>query len=107
MELLNKIELLNKLKDKYNDNWPSEIAEGFQTAVDMIDEQPTVEALPIEWLCDYAVIIADNNYEQAKFIFRLIENYNSELNEDKDKVAIDNLMRLKENWKRNNETCGQ
>lgn len=64
----------------------------------IIDSVPTVEAIPIKWLCDYAVIIAENNYEQAKFIFRLIENYKSELNEDKDKVAIDNLKWMKENW---------
>lgn len=60
-------------------------------------------AIPIKWLCDYAVIIAENNYEQAKFIFRLIENYKSELNEDKDKVAIDNLKRMKENWLKTKE----
>lgn len=36
MEWLNRIELLNKLEDKYNDNWPSEIAEGFQMAIDVI-----------------------------------------------------------------------
>ena len=58
----------------------------------------SADSIPIKWLCDYATIIAENNYEQAKFIFRLIENYKSELNDDKDKVAIDNLMRLKENW---------
>lgn len=58
----------------------------------------SADSIPIKWLCDYAVIIAENNYEQAKFIFRLIENYKSELNEDKDKAAIDNLKRMKENW---------
>lgn len=63
-----------------------------------ISQLPTVEAIPIKWLCDYAVIITENNYEQAKFIFRLIENYKSELNEDKDKAATDNLKRMKENW---------
>ena len=50
MELLNKIELLNKLKDKYNDNWSSEIAEGFQIAVDIVNDTPTVEVIPIEWI---------------------------------------------------------
>lgn len=62
-----------------------------------------VEAIPIKWLCDYAVIIAENNYEQARFIFRLIENYKCELNEDKDKAAIDSLKRMKENWGKEHE----
>lgn len=63
----------------------------------------SADSIPIKWLCDYAVVIAENNYEQAKFIFRLIENYECELNEDKDKAAIDNLMRLKENWLKTRE----
>lgn len=58
----------------------------------------SADSIPIKWLCDYAVIIAENNYEQAKFIFRLIETYKRELNGDKDKAAIDNLKRIKENW---------
>lgn len=63
----------------------------------------SADSIPIKWLCDYAVIIAENNYEQAKFIFRLIENYKCELNEDKDKAATENLKRLKENWLKTKE----
>ena len=47
MKSLNKIELLNKLKDKYNDNWPPEIAEGFQKAVDIVEDTPTVDAVEV------------------------------------------------------------
>lgn len=89
------------MKEMYKDNagnWR------YGTKGEELGVSYSADSIPIKWLCDYAVIIAENNYEQAKFIFRLIETYESELNEDKDKAAIDNLKRLKENWKRDHET---
>lgn len=58
MELVNKMELLKQLADKLNNShWYSETEEGFEAAMSMLEEAPTVDAIPIEWIENFT-----NNY---------------------------------------------
>lgn len=46
MELVNKMELLKQLADKLNNSqWYSETEEGFEAAMSMLENTPTVEAI--------------------------------------------------------------
>lgn len=51
MELVNKMELLKQLADKLNNShWYSETEEGFEAAMSMLEDAPTVDAIPVEWI---------------------------------------------------------
>lgn len=57
MKLVNKMELLKQLADKLNNSqWYSETEEGFEAAMSMLEDAPTVEAIPIEWIRHYKSI---------------------------------------------------
>lgn len=55
---------VDKIKSKYNDNWPSEIAEGFQIAIDAIEDAPIADAVPIEWIKKFNSIKCSETVEE-------------------------------------------
>ena len=81
---------VDKIKSKYNDNWPSEIAEGFQIAIDAIEDAPTVDAIPIKWLENYIALLIigshsdhepeleEENKKKAQVIREMLEEWRKE-----------------------------
>lgn len=78
---------VDKIKNRYNDNWPSEIAEGFQMAIDEIEDAPTVEAIPVEWVENYITLLVigshsdhepeleEENKKKAQAIRQMVEDW--------------------------------
>lgn len=51
MKVVNKIKLLKQLEDELdNHQWYSEIVDGFEHAMSVVENAPEVNAIPVEWI---------------------------------------------------------
>ena len=66
MELVNKMELLKQLADKLNNSqWYSETEEGFEAAMSTLEDAPTVDAIPVEWIERYMESVGRIGYVEV------------------------------------------
>ena len=69
MDLIDRKDLLKRMNIISNTaDWYSEMMDGFECGIGMIEDTPTVDAIPIEWINNYLEKAFDNDDERKDII---------------------------------------